>query len=647
MERAQNRGRSMKIVESGHLLPRRPKPDPTESLLNHVLRLSEMNGYDKPQAVLARAGMQAGTSRGIDISKLHAITGWGDELRRIVYSSGPGDTANSQLLGHIVSNMDISPQRVKLCVECVREIGFVQAHFDLRVMVACPVHKTKTLTHCCRCGNKLSVYRQGLLICKCGATLVNNSPQKVLDREAHLLDIVRRNALALSISPKCGSGFPPELGCLDLRTLLAVIGVLGKHLRVKNNSETVDDKVSVAAEALSEWPSRFFQMIDRFEEGFSEQNPATFSKGRMRNLYLALLRVDAPFILAAFSDYANRNYGEGCRSRLVGLTNDKEVPTYMSKRQVERQYGISRRTIDRTIKLNSIKALDVSHGKSKRVFIDAREMASERTEISGLCNTEQAARIIGIPPRVLLCLRQLGLSHPTSRRANARKFDLPSVREFARRFDPFLEVRGKGCSGMIRFDRLMLAAGISLHVKAMVIDFMLSRKLYSAGSEDGSVAGILIPEKIVLDARAREQSIALQDSRKCAGQSESEVALPVTAHDAAKKAECSRAALHALVSRGILRGKKRKSTLWIARESLDKFVTRYVSILSLARRIGTSTPALMKYCSRKKINMLIVRCGAGKWRQGFIRRGETTKVLKGAGTVLGVYSVSEALGKAA
>jgi hypothetical protein len=632
-----------------YLLPCRPKPGPTESLINHVLRLSEMNGYVNPQSVLDRAGMQVNTSRAIDVLKLHAITGWGEELKKIAYSSTPGDLANSQLLGQIVSTMDICLNRVRLCVECVQELRFVQAHFDLGVMVACPVHRKKTLTHCGTCGKSLKVYRPGLLICKCGAALANENPQGVLDREVQLLDIVRRKTLSLSIPSENISGFPPELKSLDLRTILAVISVLGKHLRVQHISEADDEmaiRISLAAEALSEWPNRFFQMIDHFEEGFSEHNPATFGKGRMRNLYLALLRPNVPFIFSAFSEYANRNYGEGCRSRLAGLTNGKNSPMYLSKRQLGKQFGISREAINRIIELNAVKVVNASHGKSKRVYIDAREIESERTEISCLCNSEQAARIIGIQPRILLCLRQLGLSHPRSQSAKPKKFDLPAVREFARRFDPFLEIRGKGCSGMIRLDRLMDSVGITLHVKAMVIDFILARRLY-AGSEDGSVAGILISEKLVLEARAREQSIVMQNGSICAGRLEGNDELPVTADEAAREVECSTQALYILVSRGVLRGRKCKSTLWITRESLASFVAQNVSILFLARRIGTSTRTLMAYCSRKKIDILIVRCGIEKRRQGFVRKTAVAEILKGAKTELGMCSVRKVLRKAA
>jgi len=635
------------LSRNKHLLPCRPKPDPTESLLNYVLRLSEKNGFGDPRAVLARAGGPVTAPRRLDVSKLHALTGWGSELKRMVYSVS-GDTENSQLHGHIVSYKDISLHRPKLCVECIRENGFVQAHFDLSVMVACPIHRTRTLTHCSTCGSELSVFRRGLLICKCGAALLNDNPQSVPDREVNLLDIIRRKTLSLSIPSESGTGFPRELECLDLRTLLSVVNVLGRHLRVKNGLEAADDmavRVSVAAETLSEWPNHFFEMIDHFEEGFSERNPATFRKGRMRNLHMALLRLDVPFILAGFSEYANRNYGEGCRSRLMGLSRDKYAPAYLSKGQIVKQYKISRRAVDRTIKQNAINEVNVVCGKRKRVFIDAHEITFERTEICRLCSAEEAAKVIGIPARVLRCLLQLGLFRPTIQWANARKFDLLSVLEFRRRFDPILEFRRKACSGMIRFDRLMGSVGISLHVRAMVIDFILSRKLYATGSEDGSIGGILIPEELVLEARAHEQSIALGSNRESVGQFERDSALPVTAHEAAEKAECSTEALYLLLSRGILQGRKYKRTLWITHGSLARFIAQYVSVLSLARRIGTSTPALMDYCCRKNIEILIVRCGVNKWRQGFVLKTEVAKLLCGAREERGRYSAKQVFGE--
>jgi hypothetical protein len=45
------------------------------------------------------------------------------------------------LLRNVVSVKDSSLKRARVCPECAREKGFIEAHWQLEVMVACPVHE--------------------------------------------------------------------------------------------------------------------------------------------------------------------------------------------------------------------------------------------------------------------------------------------------------------------------------------------------------------------------------------------------------------------------------------------------------------------------------------------------------------------------
>lgn len=71
---------------------RHPAPNPTESLLGYVLRVSEGNGYSSPWSIYCLAGMKSNERRAsrVELEKLAKITNWPQEwLDAIAYSAPP------------------------------------------------------------------------------------------------------------------------------------------------------------------------------------------------------------------------------------------------------------------------------------------------------------------------------------------------------------------------------------------------------------------------------------------------------------------------------------------------------------------------------------------------------------------------------
>jgi hypothetical protein len=155
------------------LLPRRPAPKCTESLFSYPIRLSEKNGFESPWSLFKRAHIDQHEwrTRGAHARKLASIVGCkGHYLEEISYCLDRMSRSYT-LLGHPISATDIEPDRPKLCVECVQDKGFVEAHWDLVVMIACPIHATWACQRCLSCGQNLGLYRPGLLKCSCGSSL--------------------------------------------------------------------------------------------------------------------------------------------------------------------------------------------------------------------------------------------------------------------------------------------------------------------------------------------------------------------------------------------------------------------------------------------------------------------------------------------
>jgi hypothetical protein len=151
------------------LLVRHPAPYPTESLLGYVLRVSEDNGYNSPWSVYRLAGMKSNEIRasGVRLEKLARIMNWPQgRLDAIAYSAPPEQPRWSRLLGHPLLHQDLNLTRPRFCSQCLCEKGFLEAHWDLAVMVACPVHGCSLVSSCRQCGRRLRWFRRGLLECE-------------------------------------------------------------------------------------------------------------------------------------------------------------------------------------------------------------------------------------------------------------------------------------------------------------------------------------------------------------------------------------------------------------------------------------------------------------------------------------------------
>jgi hypothetical protein len=193
------------------LLVRHPAPNATESLLGYVLRVSEGNGYSSPWSIYCLAGMKSNETRasGVNLEKLARITNWPQgKLDAIAYSAPHGQPRWARLLGHPVLPQDLSLTRPRFCPRCVREKGFLEAHWDLALMVACPVHQCLLAASCPQCGHHLRWFRHGLLECECGGDLSNCDPSSISEAEASLLEIIRRKALFCPTDESNPMGLP-------------------------------------------------------------------------------------------------------------------------------------------------------------------------------------------------------------------------------------------------------------------------------------------------------------------------------------------------------------------------------------------------------------------------------------------------------
>src|ERR1700679_413363 len=79
---------------------------------------------------------------GVACERLATITNRpADELDNIAYYASGGNWLRPRLLANDVTPRDLELVKPKFCPRCVSEKSFLEAHWDLALMVGCPIHR--------------------------------------------------------------------------------------------------------------------------------------------------------------------------------------------------------------------------------------------------------------------------------------------------------------------------------------------------------------------------------------------------------------------------------------------------------------------------------------------------------------------------
>lgn len=245
-------------------LARHPHPHPTESLPGYVLRLSEANGHPSPRRLFRLAGMIANESSftRFACSKLASIANLPTlDLEQLAFTRSEKGPESIFLLKNRVSAKDLNLGGARVCPECVAEKGFIEAHWHIELMVACPVHAKAVIWFCGKCRSRLNWLRPGLLECKCGTPILNPPLDRYSAPELSLLDLIRQKALDDQIRYRHDLSMPvKQLEAMSLQSLLSLVRFLGKKRLIASRSSKPQLGITLlrkAASVLTNWPFNF------------------------------------------------------------------------------------------------------------------------------------------------------------------------------------------------------------------------------------------------------------------------------------------------------------------------------------------------------------------------------------------------------
>ena len=605
---------------------RHPPAFPTESLMGYLLRLSEVNGYPSPWGLCQLAGLKQNEFRtsGMSVDKLATVANRRpSELEPIAYTPPPGRPRWARLLGHPVVPAEISVMTPRFCPKCVAERGFVEAHWHLRLMAACPIHLRVCASICPDCSQRLRWFRPGLLECGCGSSLLESLPAPISQVDASLFAVIGNKVLGCVAEEGNLAAMPlNELMAMNLRSMLSLVRALGKYRLIADGKPAKTDELQIviaATEVLIEWPANFIKLMSDLGQVLPSNSGGGVCK-QFEGIYLALFknkaiepREQTDFLKSAFLEFAVNYWGRGfVDHKLMKQVNRPTRRKFLTQSEFAAKLGVQPRTAARLLGEYRVDSARIKCGRAERVIVDASHEVMHRALPGRVLRSRVAAKLLGLPVAVLRDLRRTG-EFETRHLALVRPgWHEKDVEAFGQKLLALAQPESKPVAG-ITMALIMQNRHHSPIVKADLVRALLSRDIPAFGNHGGGIGDILLDlhsyRRWLKDAQSR-----ISGNRR----SPTEVA---------KSLQCDRGAVTGLVQLGLLRGTSAPTGLQIDQDSVSQFAREYTCLASHATRYGTSTRALMRRCEQNGVQMLLVPVARRAGPQPFIRVADLARIL--------------------
>lgn len=606
------------------LLVRHPDPKATESLLGYILRLTETNGYSSPWSIYQFAGMTQGEVRtsGMTPEKLAPVVGeHGPRLKQLSLAHASKGPRWCQLLGQELNPTHVDVLRSKVCPQCVKELGIIEAQWHLIYMVACPLHLCEAVSTCWSCGERLTWYRPGLITCHCGADVSRGDATPACQELYALMDSLRACVLGMKPLPTNARNLPKQqLASMELRSLLSVIRTFGQiRLRLDGNSEKASDRalVTAAAEVLSEWPVNLFRLLR--EEGMRSTNVGEGGfRSQFASLYSALFKNkairnpdDVDFIRSAFLEFVTRRWDKGFvdPKLLRALKGDASKKRYLTQTEFAQRAHVTPVTARRYLRRNETCRGTERGTPAGRILIDSETIQVPPCKPGQILRGRDAARILSLPVTLLPALKKAGVYEVASTFPTRPGYHVHDLHAFRRRLlscTNYASPPVQSDREIVRLGELLGSPHHSTPSKVRLIESLLEGAIIAIGSADGTIQGLLL-ERRTMKAWLEAERILSHGGT-------------MSSRQAADALNCDSMCIPWLIGNGFLQGSETSIGLRVREASLWYFLTEWMSLASLARSMSTSSRKLIRVCDADALPLMQVPGRAKRGTQPFIRR---------------------------
>lgn len=572
-----------------------PSPREGEALSGFILRTAEMNGYNSPIQLLHYAGMDDNEARSArpPLAKLVRLYGKtaAEPSMAGLDSHEPNHTGRYlQVMGQAIPSMFTRSKQAGFCLSCVQEKGFIDGFHELKYAVACPQHTHKTIQACPVCHKKVSWQRLGLTRCSCGFDLAETTPAKV-DHPAvlALLGILNaklmRQALDKVQIETCG--FPyAAMEQLSIQTLLSMIYRFGLF-NSKTKDSSADDgdwmAVQTTAEALSDWPHRFYDYIEQTHAPTANLKVSGL-RGQFNSFYESFFKniaqdQELEFMRDAFISFGQQRWK---KAALDPKRKDKAQSNVVGINGLAKVTNIHPHTLRGLVAKGLIEISGRSDTTQPRdVFDLTRQQRFEFAQGKNL-SVKIAAEILDIPVDVLRAYRAQGLYQ-------ARYLAIPVVLFHERDVEHLKQQLMQDCGlskVYVSKQHVTLAEvmrmKLSAEIKALFIAAVKERSIKPVAKFSEQVSGL------IFDAASTKKYL-LQLKQTLGGGASFE--------EAKSSLKVERDVLFALVKADLLQCIHSPLGMCISEQSLITFQDQYISCQEVARLKGITQRYLVNLCN--------------------------------------------------
>lgn len=546
-----------------------PRPKESECFLGYILRLSEANGYHSPGAPLLFVGLPGNRMFRAYPKVAEFAEKFSLPCEELLPLAVTGDTEGRKpvpvLRGHRLIAGQLREQG-RICPACVREKGYIEAHWGLQLMVACPEHRCFALSKCPDCGNKLSWLRPGPGRCACGSHLSKALPDECAPGEAALLGLIC-NKLYSRPHLSNDHGFPAELFTMSMRGVLAIVTKLGRpvHVRKCDNREA-EAIVRSAANLLADWPNGLLRHLEVMTD-----------RGRR---FVSLL------LSGTRATHMDANEAEVIRRPLLDY--------------VERTWGVKTRGSSNIVHGTSGKTGGRRSNRSQRLAGSARDRAVARGDLASY----MAAQYLGVPDRALDEMVARGWIASVAQAGSPGRFDVQELDRIGARIRGACVAQAGVPEDSISIGAVLRWMPGQMSQRVEIISRLMNGEIQGYASE-----AIHIEDMTICRSQAlREWEDIRSGSLKA-----------VTINRTAAALGCSIQIIEPLADSGFLTwadSKRRR----VSDQSIKEFRRNYIFVKELAKECKTKVWRLVTAMQERDMPVVVMERKRTKRPQAFISR---------------------------
>jgi len=294
-------------------LPVRPRPHPGEWAYGYLVRVAQANGYESPRALWRGLGpKRTGSISAVRYALRLSPCEWG-----CLSGPWPRFCRFEQVLVEGLSPSDYCHDHLHWCPYCLAEQQFLQARWAIKLCVMCPEHGCHLRDTCPVCHQHQRVERAALDRCPCGASLISIPDERVAEDELQI-QIAFQSALAGQIQE--GGLSLSVVAWIRIFHRVAALFDAERETRPGQipGLHRLDRAIAVnrqLASLLANWPSAFHRYLGDLQRSAEPSFSLVRTFGRLyRWLYGDFEGEEFAFLREAFEDYLRSHWwGLLCR----------------------------------------------------------------------------------------------------------------------------------------------------------------------------------------------------------------------------------------------------------------------------------------------------------------------------------------------